>query len=160
MYVQICIYIHLCTRVYIYTYVIVSTSFPWHTYTHTCMHTRAHAHTHTHTHTRTCTHTITQPHAHTQAWKVGGNFSGLLLSTTSTRLASVISHVTHKNGSCRTHTWVMEYIWMIFFHHCDSTASRIESRHAHEWVMSHTCMSHGIPMRVLLLYWNWHVTHM
>jgi len=47
-----------------------------------------------------------------------------------------MSHVTHMNDSCHTHTWFISHTWTS---HVTQTH---DSCHTREWVMSHKYMSH------------------
>jgi len=56
--------------------------------------------------------------------------------------------VTLMDESCRTHEWVMSHTWM------SHVAPMNESCRSHEWVMSHTWMSHVAPNSKTCLSWG------
>ena len=79
-----------------------------------------------------------------------------------------MGYVTSMNESCRTHEWVMSYIWISHGTYmngsCYTYVSHVthmnESCHTYEWVMFFIWMSHGTHMNGSRYTYVSHVTHM
>jgi len=70
-----------------------------------------------------------------------------------------MSHVTHMNESCRTHEWVMSHTWMSHFpmYECFIWHT-CKVLLTYQWVMSHSHVTH-IGMSHVTHIWMSHVTH-